>query len=815
MPMRNLLNCILLLFSLSAYTQAPSGIITGTVSDVGKKNLEGVTIQLIPYSTVQTTKSTISSSEGAFELNAIPFGYYKLQFSYTGLQTLTLDSIYFRAERYDFNLDEIVMAPKSSSENMNEVKIYAEKPLVQNVDGNIIFNAGESALSAGSNASDLLASVPLVTKDGDGKILVKGKEPKILIDDKPVEMNLQQLQDLLESMPGSAIEKIEILTNPPPQYAMEEGGVINIVTKKGRLGQTGRLSINAGSRGEKGTNGNYIYRKRRLAINFNAGISQNNFKGYGYSKRENLYKDSTNFFNNTSEFENKNLRPAFKLNLDYDINKQQSFNVVVNFNQNTFRNKSSNEYQNLNRNHQLVKRSQRFINSDGDNENWSANISYTLRTKKPGEVLRINGGLNLSQNDNNRYFYQQFLQPDSNVVLSDSTQQQLNFNYSKNYNVRVNYDLPLKAKSTFLSLGTFHQLSISNILVDASFKRKSDGAQVPQTGLSNHFQYEQTMSNYKGAIKQIFNPTFSVTAGMAAEGTQFQFDLYKTDSFAKNVYWSFLPFANINKKWNDALSLTASYRRTIRRPGINELNPTRDESDPYNIRFGNPDLKPSMAHIFDLVFGKTKTGFYANMGFGYNVVQDIFSQLRDRISDNTTVITWQNISNRQEYEVSSWNGYTISKTTRINVSANYRYNVYGRYEKEKRSFRDGGSFTSNVNAAFKWNDLYNSTASFTYNQFANPQGTSRSNVSMNLGTQAKFFDKRMTLTANIIDPFTQQENRRFTYGNNFRLENFNTTNSRNYRLTVSYQLGGATNNKKKADPKKDQLLNKLKQNEKA
>mgnify|MGYP003577166737 FL=1 len=119
-----------------------------------------------------------------------------------------------------------------------------------------------------------------------------------------------------------------------------------------------------------------------------------------------------------------------------------------------------------------------------------------------------------------------------------------------------------------------------------------------------------------------------------------------------------------------------------------------------------------------------------------------------------------------------------------------------------------------MNAAFKWNDLYNSTASFTFNQFANPQGTSRSNVSMNLGAQAKMFNKKMTLTANIIDPFTQQENRRFTYGNNFKLENFNTTNTRNYRLTVSYNIGGAGITKKKADPKKNQLLDKLKQNEK-
>src|SRR5204862_956098 len=155
-----------------------------------------------------------------------------------------------------FNLTDITLKP-TSAENLGEVIIYAEKPLIQSKDGNITFNAGESAIAAGSNASDLLNNVPLVSKTPDGKITVRGKEPKILIDDKPVELNLQQLQDLLESMPGSSIEKIEVMTNPPPQYANEQGGVINIVTKKGKVGKTGRLSLSAGTRGEASVNGNY------------------------------------------------------------------------------------------------------------------------------------------------------------------------------------------------------------------------------------------------------------------------------------------------------------------------------------------------------------------------------------------------------------------------------------------------------------------------------------------------------------------------------------------------------------------------------
>lgn len=52
------------------------------------------------------------------------------------------------------------------------------------------------------------------------------------------------------------------MTNPPPQYANEQGGVINIVMKKGRVGKSGRVAIFGGTRNEWGLSANYNYRKK-------------------------------------------------------------------------------------------------------------------------------------------------------------------------------------------------------------------------------------------------------------------------------------------------------------------------------------------------------------------------------------------------------------------------------------------------------------------------------------------------------------------------------------------------------------------------
>jgi hypothetical protein len=784
-----------LVLTLNVFAQgSTAGLLSGNIQDENKKSLEGATVKLVNQADSVKFFITRSDKTGNFQFSKIPFGWYALQITFIGFKNLKIDSLHFRDERFDFNLTNITL--HSSVSEIAEVIIYAEKPLIESKEGNITFNAAESALAAGSNASELLNNVPLVSKDPSGKILVRGKEPKILIDDKPVELNLQQLQDLLESMPGSSIEKIEVMTNPPPQYANEQGGIINIVTRKGKVGLSGRISLSAGTRGEGGLNGNFNYRKNKFAININAGAGINRFEGNGHSSRKNIYADSVNFFNTRNNYVNKNTRPNFRVNIDYDIAKNQTLNFVANYNQNDFNNKNITGYSNLNRFDEIFRLSERAIRSEGNNYNPNFNLTYTLKGKTAGEQLRIISGATISKNKNNRTFYQEFFNPDCSPNGIDSTQEQITDNRSQGFNARINYDKPLVAKKTFLSIGTAYSRSNSHIETDASYIKKPEAVFVKSDILSNNFKFRQEVTNLRISLKQVIGDKFSITAGLSAEATGIVFELLKEGKSVSNRYWSFLPFANINKNWNDNLNLTVSYRRSIRRPGINELNPTIDFSDPYNVRFGNYQLGPSMAHNFDLVMGKTKPTYFLNLGMGYTVVENIFSQLRTLLPDGKTQVTWENISNRKEYEISTWNGYTVSKKIKLNVSAGYTFNEYSEFDKTARNFRNGGSFTSTINGSYSIRDSWNFTGNFTSNRFANPQGSVNWNLSMNVGIQKKFFEKKFIVTINFIDPFRNQRTNSFTYGKNFELRSFSTTQTRNYRLTLAYNFSKATKKNK-------------------
>lgn len=775
-----------LLAGLSAKAQKNgSGVVTGNLLEKESgKPIPEATVSLIGVTDASKGQTTASSSEGAFTFNNVSYGIYRLRVSAVGYNTLSIDSIRVRQDRSEFSLNDLKLDRKST--DMDAVVVYAEKPLVQSKGGNLTFNAAESPLSAGASANELLRNVPLVATDANGNLIVRGKTPIVLIDDKPVNLNAQQLQDFLDALPGSMIEKIEVMTNPPPEYANEEGGVINIVTRKGKIGIGGRVNIYGGTRGEAGGNTNVSYRDRKLALNLSAGDGYNKFTGDGWSKRQNIYTDSANFLNTDNRYTNKNNRPNARLSVDYDFDKHNSLNVVGQVNQNNFNNNSVNDYTSVSQQGGLYNLSDRMTGNKGYNLNPNANLSFRHKGKLPEEVLEITGSYNYSGNKNDLSFYQQYLNPDGSFSGQDSTQRQHNDSRINQYELRASYDRPLTADAkTVLSLGGYYNHSSNRVEVTTRFLNKADSSFDINDPLSSDLRFLQTKTNLRASLNQTIAHGLVFTAGTAVSRNLVHFDLYNSKTSTNNVYWNWLPFANINKTWDNQWAVTFVYRRSIARPGLDQMNPSVDYSDPYNIRFGNPKLMPSLSHVFDLHAGKSGSKYYFNYSVGYNIVQDVFTQITTLEPNATTQTTYQNISNRKEYSTGTWSGYTFSHELRANIGINYIYSQYGAYDRTVNNYQNTSSFYTNVNASYTlpvW--IFN--VSCLYNRNGNPQGVSSATVNMNFAVQRKFFQKKLYVTLNVSDPFVQQSTTATTHGTNFNLESYNTTQTRNYRLTLSY-----------------------------
>ncbi|HAN38570.1 MAG TPA: hypothetical protein DCQ29_06665, partial [Chitinophagaceae bacterium] len=98
-----------------------------------------------------------------------------------------------------------------------------------------------------------------------------------------------------------------------------------------------------------------------------------------------------------------------------------------------------------------------------------------------------------------------------------------------------------------------------------------------------------------------------------------------------------------------------------------------------------------------------------------------------------------------------------------------------------------------------------------FSSFADPQGRTRSNINTTFGVQHKFMNKRLVLGVQIIDPFTRQQNFVYTYGSNFYIESFNSIRTRNFRVSISYQLNKLVQKSNLSDKEKKRALQQVQQ----
>ncbi len=781
--------CFVLLGSMAFSQKDLKGItVSGRVVNERQQLLADVSVTWKRISgKSQAVLAFSTDSAGQYTLDNIGEGYYQLQASFTGYETFILDSVHMLPSSQTLVLPDIQLQLSVSNTLEDAVVIHRKAP-IESRDGTITLNVDALPSGASSTGAELLRNLPMVGTDPEGKVLVKGKPPVILIDEKPVEMNGQQLSDLLESLPGSAIEKIELMQNPPPEYAGSEGGVINIVTKKGSLGWMGRFTVTAGTIGQKSLSLNLNYRDKKKTFSVVLGTNQQQLQGYNQSRRENLFADSSNLFLSDGGFENKYLRPNFRIQGSYDITSKKQLSFSLQGNASLYNQDGLTGYTNINAQDEVWRLSYRNNTTEGANFSIQPQISFTRFGKTKAEKLQLIAAFTPGQSENDRLFFQEFLNPDTQIAFADSTQLQSNRNESGNGSFRLNYQKPLGSDKLTFTTGAIYALSMQQNMLQTMSLNKTTGEQEINDRLSTDNRFRQQVLSLRAGINYKFAESWRLALNLQWEGTHFDFKFKTALPNAANDYMNWLPSFNLRKTINKKANASLVYRKTIRRPGAGELNPAIDYSDPYNLRSGNPALEPATAHQFDLNMSWNTNKRFINGSVGFNRVSNIINRIRTLQPDGGTYALYQNVANRNEYEVGVWSGYSFNDAWRLNTSAVFSYNQYGEREKKLYRYRDGSTINLNLNTHYTATPLMGFDGSVRYNAFADPQGRSRSNWSLQVGGQYKFFERRLIVGMTAIDPINRQEIQTITTANNFRLENYRASFTRNYRLSVGWAI---------------------------
>src|SRR5215471_21725344 len=148
-------------------------------------------------------------------------------------------------------------AGDNSSTPTETVVVQGQKLTVETKIDRKIYSVPDDAQSTIGSLSDILNVIPSVDVDPDGVVSLRGDtNVLVLIDGKPAtQLQGANAGDVLQSIPASEIERIEILTTPPAQFKAEgAAGAINIITRK----RAAKESASAALTGSLGSGGRWL-----------------------------------------------------------------------------------------------------------------------------------------------------------------------------------------------------------------------------------------------------------------------------------------------------------------------------------------------------------------------------------------------------------------------------------------------------------------------------------------------------------------------------------------------------------------------------
>jgi len=149
------------------------GLITGIIVEADlHQPMEFASVAI--YSEIDSllVTGTISSSDGSFVLENIPFGKYYLVANFIGYEKTIRPGIQISRDNTKVDLGKLVL--KLSSKNLEEVEIVADQAHVEYKIDRKVINVGQDINASTGTAADVLQNTPSVSVDIDGNVSLRG-----------------------------------------------------------------------------------------------------------------------------------------------------------------------------------------------------------------------------------------------------------------------------------------------------------------------------------------------------------------------------------------------------------------------------------------------------------------------------------------------------------------------------------------------------------------------------------------------------------------------------------------------------------------
>ncbi|KAB7531532.1 TonB-dependent receptor [Flagellimonas olearia] len=725
-------------------------------------------------------KGAITDMDGLFNIDIRQPQNSYLSISYVGFQTKTVTDL------SNTNLGNITLEDQTQA--LEEVAVVGQKPFIQKEQDKLVLNIENSIVNTGNSTMELLEKAPGVIIDQDDVISLSGRTGvRIYMDGKDTRLQGEQLANLLRSLPSSNIEKIEIITNPSVRYeAQGNAGIINIVTKKGKLyGTNGSLTLSPGY-------GRYF--RWNSAMDFNHRTEKLNLYGqYSYTDRnqyqeiviDRIFLDGDQpqgYYDLQNDFELPLKTHTGRLGLDYTVSEKTTLGVLFTGLNNNTKNISTSNVLGYNTDWNLISEENTATDIASEWNQFTANLNarHNFGNKS---VLNFNFDHARYSNWSDQKFVSNFDFFESNTTAQDVLLGDVD-GFLNLTGITVDYELPFKNGDRFEAGWKNTWVKSDN---DLAYVNENNGVTTPNTNLSNHFIYDEDI--YAGYVSYNINrEKWNAQVGLRAENTSVIGNQVTTNTVNTMDYLNLFPTASYNYTFNEKHTLGVSAGRRIDRPGYGQLNPFRTFVNTNTYREGNPYLQPQFTWVSEVNYTFKQRYYFA---FNVGITEDHLTMAIIRDGDQEVVIVRPiNIDRLKSYSFVASLPIQFSNWWQSNWNLNASINDFDGEINGFNFDRSNPVVSLNTNHSFGLGNGYRLQAGAFY-LFPHYGSITRAETisSYSVGLQKNLFKDAMTLRFNINDIFwNQYPTGRTAFGN---LDDSFTSyrDTRYATLSISWRFG--------------------------
>lgn len=686
-------------FALFANAQSTSGngSISGKlIDDVSKEPISEANIRILSQKDSTYITGKASGKDGAFSI-PIKSGNYIVHVSYIGYSDLYKDA---SVTNSNSNIKLGTLSLHEDGVLLSDAIVTAKAAEIVVKGDTLEYNADSYKVTESAVIEDLLKKMPGVEIDKDGKITINGKDiKKILVDGKeffsddpkvasknlPAKM-VDKLQVLdrrtdMSMMTGFDDGDEETVINLTVRPGMKQGvfgnafagygsqdryeanAMVNYMRESDQLTLLGGLNNtnnagfsdlasamfgSMGGRGGRGGSSSGITKSANGGMNFSKEFSKKLKAGgnirYGDTdtdRNSSVYTQNLLSSGNTFEREtNKSNSYSQNINMDFRVEWEPDTLTKFIFRPNASiynNNRSENgEFSTLNAEGDTINHGDSKYFSKGDGKNVGGTLEGSRTLDKKGRVISfsIGGGLSDSENNGNNLSNTFYNGSRPNDIIDQLV---MNSNSSRNMRAYASYVEPL-GNNNFLQLAYNYRFNKSES--DKDTRTKDANGQYNQLDtayskrLENNFYNQNVELNFRASREK-----YNYMLGVSMQPSKSVSKTYRAESLIGDVSQNvinFAPMAQFNYLWSRQNNIRINYNGRTDQPSVSQLSPVIDVSDPLNISYGNPNLKPSFNHDLRIryrMFDAEKNRSYMFMTNAGYTVNDIVSY---RITDLVT-----------------------------------------------------------------------------------------------------------------------------------------------------------------------------------